>query len=341
MLARVLLPIVIATLGVLVGCTSRSDAPAADGLQPVRTGSIAGRISQPDSTPETGAHVVAAVRHRDGSLMPVESTTAEWDGRYEIDDLPPGEYLVLAEPDPQAKVERLNRHVPPPVATLYPGVPRTEPGRPVRVFEGIATEGIDIWLEPAAQRYTVSGRVSWPDGVTVENITLEYGGEGDGSNGIWEVYDPGGLFTIEGLAAGTLVLLARAESSAGPLAGLVATEVGPFPVEEVRLPLKTPGSVSGRVVFTSTPSDPPGPVRLVHTLLDLSPLYPGAESPLAPDGSFAIPHALGIYALAVDNLPPGWRVVSLSRDGRRFSAGEITVGPGEAISGLEVMVTPP
>src|SRR5262245_6274963 len=107
-------------------CTSRSGSPDASGSEARKTGSIAGRISQPDSTPETGAHVVAAVRQRDGSLAPVGSTMAAWDGRYEISGLPAGEYLVLATPDPNAKVERLNRHVPPPVPTLYPGVPSTE-----------------------------------------------------------------------------------------------------------------------------------------------------------------------------------------------------------------------
>jgi hypothetical protein len=82
------------------------------------------------------------------------------------------------------------------------------------------------------------------------------------------------------------VLLARADSSAGPLAGIVATEVGPSSVEEVRLPIGAPGAVSGRVVFTETPLNPPGPVRLVHTLLDVSALYPSEESMLAPDGAF-------------------------------------------------------
>ena len=286
---RVLTSIIVATMTLVAACTPRSDSPGSNVPEPRKTGSIAGRISQPDSTPETGAHVVAAVRQRDGSLAPVGSTMAAWDGRYEIGNLPPGDYLVLAEPGPHAKVERLNRHVPPPIATLYPGVPAGQPGRPVRVFEGVATEGIDIWLAPAAQRYSVSGRMSWPEGVTVENLTLEYGGIGDVRSGIWEVYDPGGLFTIEGLSAGTHVLVARAESSAGPLGGIVATEVGPASVEEVRLPLGKPGSVSGRVVFTITPSDPPGPVRLVHRLLDVSPLYPGEESAMAPDGSFRDP----------------------------------------------------
>jgi hypothetical protein len=112
-------------------------------------------------------------------------------------------------------------------------------------------------------------------------------------------------------------------------------------VEEVRLPLAKHGSVSGRVVFTDTPSDPPGPVRLVHRLLDVSALYPSEESAVSPDGRFAIPRAFGHYTVVVDNLPAGWRVVSLSRDDRRFSSGAITVGPGETITGLEVMVAPP
>src|SRR6185436_6911075 len=111
--ALVATPIVAAAALLAVSCTSSTKPDASGADAPRKTGSIAGRISQPDSTPETGAHVVAGVRQRDGSILPFGSTMAAWDGRYEIDGLPAGEYLVLAEPDPTAKVERLNRHIPP------------------------------------------------------------------------------------------------------------------------------------------------------------------------------------------------------------------------------------
>ncbi len=225
--------------------------------------------------------------------------------------------------------------------TLYPGVPATEPGGTVAVHEGLPTEGIDVWLMPAPQRFTVSGRVFWPDGFDVERVTIEYGGSEDVRSGVWYIDDPGGLFTLEGISRGTLMLLARAESSRGPLIGLAASDVLIGPVEEVRLQLSPPGSVSGRVIGERPL--PPGVaprVALTHMLLTVSPLYPKEGAAIDAAGRFHIPHARGAYRIDVEGLPAGWRVRRVERNGIPLADGRLVVESEARIANLEITVGP-
>ena len=80
------------------------------------------------------------------------------------------------------------------------------------------------------------------------NVVIEYGGPEDVHRGIWYVTDPGGLFTVEGASRGTYVLLARADTPNGPLIGIAATDVTNDSVQDVRLTLRPPGSIEGRIV---------------------------------------------------------------------------------------------
>lgn len=291
---------------------------------------IAGRISHPDGTPAPDAPVFAAVSDREGQRRIVAEAVSGWDGRYELANVPAGEYIVGARTNPRSDI------------TLYPGVADMPPRRTVTVFEGVAAEGIDIWLQPAPQRYAVSGRIFWPDGVAIDNLVIEYGGPASVRSGIWYVADPGGLFTIEGASAGTMVLLARADTIAGPLIGMASTEVSVAPVEEVRLTIEKPGSVEGRLVFARPL--PAGArasrVALVHTLLRVSPLYPAEDAAVDQENRFRIRSARGAYTFRVEGLPLGWRVLRVQRNGRDVTSGHVIVGPGEMVGGIELVVGP-
>jgi hypothetical protein len=293
------------------------------------TSTIAGRISLPDGTPAPEAHVVAAARQPDGSLSVVAETVTAWDGRYLLRNVPAGSLLVSA---------RRTRTGP---STTFPGVVDGDPGKAVAVIAGVPTEGIDIWLSPAPLRYSVSGRMFWPDGATVENLVIEYGDpRGERQRGIWYPDDPGGLFTIDGVSAGPLMLLARGETAASTLIGFAFTEVH-GPVEEVRLQLERAGSVEGRVLFARPlPADAAPRVVLTHTRLRVSPLFPVDESRVGADGRFRIAGVRGVYAVHVDGLPDGWRVLTVAQNGAQLEPRAITVGPDETVSGLAVTVGP-
>jgi hypothetical protein len=207
------------------------------------------------------------------------------------------------------------------------------------VFAGTATGGIDVWLEPAAQRYSISGRLFWPDGLSAENVVIEYGGPEGMHHGIWHVSDPGGLFTVEGAARGTYVLLARADTSAGPLMGIASTNVANDSVHDVRITLRQPGTIEGRVVVEGSGPDPAA-LRLTatQTLLTPSPLYPVADVAPDADGRFSIPQLLGEFTLTVRGLPSGWRVRRVTRGGTAVPDNRLTVLPGERVTAIELAI---
>jgi hypothetical protein len=321
----------------LSSCAPRSSGDDDDGGP--RTGRIAGRVIRPDGSPEPDAPVFVATRSSTAAELSIlRTTTAAFDGRYEFTNLAAGSYVLGASPDAMSAREH---YLPPSLqlaSSLFPGVPRTEPGQPVRVFEGMATEGVDIWLGPAPPRYSVSGRVFWPDAMAVEHVTIEYGAGDAVRSGIWTVGDPGGLFTIDGVSAGTLVMLARADSGEMHLRGMAATHVALGSVEDVRLTLGRPGAVEGRVVPASDLRNVSLRVRLAQRLLPTSPLFPLDEAAVGVDGRFLVSEALGEYTVEVTGLPDGWRVARVSQGARHLRDRRVVVTNGESVSGIEVFV---
>ena len=226
-----------------------------------RGSSIAGRIAEPDGIPAPDVQVFAAVRRGAGHVLLHDTRTiAEWDGRYRITGLPPGEYLVVVLPsvstDPNRMRTNAERRAPESSSatrpffepTLYPGVTSVVSAETVTVFEGIPVDGIDTWLMPG-ERHSISGRIVWPDNTIVENIVIEYANLSAQRAGLWTVPEPGDLFHITGVPRGTVVLLARADSNRGPLAGVVTTEINVDEIDDLELRLVTPGLVEGRLVY--------------------------------------------------------------------------------------------
>jgi len=138
-----------------------------------RVSSIAGRVAEPDGIPAPDVHVFAAVR-RGAQYVRLDDTRtiAEWNGRYRIAALPPGEYLIVILPsvstDPNRMRLNAERRAPESSSatrpffepTLYPGTPSVATAEIVTVFEGIPVDGIDTWLVPG-ERHSISGRISW------------------------------------------------------------------------------------------------------------------------------------------------------------------------------------
>jgi hypothetical protein len=93
---------------------------------------------------------------------------------------------------------------------------------------------------------------------------------------------------------------------------------------------------------------------LTHTRLRVSPLFPVDESRIAADGRFRIAGVRGAYAVHVEGIPDGWRVLGVIRDGAvqggtespastlrtTWATAAVTVGPDETVSGLVVTVGP-
>lgn len=331
---------VVATLLIAINLAHTSAQTGARGAR--KNGGIAGRIIHADGAAAEGARV-AVYAVRDGAPAAIVATAiSSYDGRYQVNGLPAGEFVVGVTPQRIRGFGGDSRRLSsPPVETLYPGTTDRLEAEPVEVFDGTVTEGIDVWLEPGARRYSINGRVLWPEGWAVERVVIEYGGTGDVPPGIWYVDDPGGLFTIEGASRGSYVLLARAETPGGPLIGIAATNVANDSVHDVRLTLREPGSIEGRVVVEGTAGPDPSTLRLTptQTLLTLSPLYAVADATPDSAGRFTMPHLLGQFTIAVNGLPPGWRVRRITRGGTSLADNRVTVTGGERVTGIEVVVS--
>jgi hypothetical protein len=209
-----------------------------------------GRVIDADGAAAEGARVAVYAVREGAPAAVVGTAVSSYDGRYEVSGLNAGQFVVGVTPQRTRGFGGDSRRLTTPaVETLYPGTTDRMKAQPVTVFDGTATEGIDVWLEPAAQRYSISGRLFWPDGLSVENLAIEYGGPEGVHHGVWYVSDPGGLFTVEGASRGTYVLLARADTPAGPLMGVASTNVANDSVQDVRITLRHPGTVEGRVVI--------------------------------------------------------------------------------------------
>src|SRR5262245_5847888 len=81
-----------------VPLTVREGARAVNAQLPLRRGAtLGGRVVRPDGAAAPGIEVVLA-RRRGSELIAIADTqtTTAWDGRYEMRDLPPGQYLLLA-----------------------------------------------------------------------------------------------------------------------------------------------------------------------------------------------------------------------------------------------------
>jgi hypothetical protein len=309
---------------------------------PARTSSIAGRIIQPDGAAAENARVsVYPVRDDATRRTPAGNAISSYDGRYEIRGLTAGTYVIGVTPAVATAPTPRGVARPSPVETFYPDTTHERAQR-VQLLEGVPVEGIDIWLSPAPQRYAVSGRVFLPEGIEARQLFIEYGGPDVIRRGIWFVYDPGGLFEIEGVAQGPLVMLARAETDRGTYMGVASTVISVESVQDVRIAMHRPGRIDGVVVFER--DFPQGAAGLiitpVQTLLKLSTLYPLQEVRLEPDRRFQIPDALGTYTFDIQGLPQGWRVKRVRRSGRPTPDNRIVVGAGEVVTDVEVFVGP-
>ena len=306
-----------------------------------KNATIAGRIIHADGAAAEGARVAVYALREGAPAGVVGTATSSYDGRYEVTGLPAGRFVVGVTPQRIRGYGGDSRRLTsPPVETLYPGTIDRMKAQPIAVFDGTATEGIDIWLEPAAQRYSISGRVSWPDGVDIEKFVIEYGGPESVHRGIWYVTDPGGLFTVEGASRGTYILLARADTPQGPLIGIAATDISDDSIQDVRITLRPPGRIEGRIVIEGAGGPDPSSLRVTPTqaLLTLSPLYPVTDATPDSAGRFAMPDLLGEYTIAVHGLPPGWRVRRVLRAGAASPGNHVSVLAGERVTGVDLVI---
>jgi hypothetical protein len=204
-------------LSVLLLCGCLAVPAWAQTARPERLGSIAGRVLRPDGLPQPDAEVVAATRGRDGRLrLTTWRARTAFDGQYAISGVPAGRYLVLVR-----VVGADSAGDGRPEATLFPGVPVTEPGTAVDVFDGVPVAGVDIWLQPSPRRFQVSGRVVDPTGARSRTSPSNSDTRARVPTTSGRSPIPAALHA-RSRCARPIVLRARGDSPDGPLVGVAA-----------------------------------------------------------------------------------------------------------------------
>jgi hypothetical protein len=189
---------------------------------------------------------------------------------------------------------------------------------------------------------SIAGRIIHADGTAAEGARVAVYAVRDGvaaaiAGTATSSYD--GRYEVKGLAADEYMV---GVTAMGPLVGIAATDVSVGPVEDVRVMLRTPGSMEGRIVIDAAAAKAsPRPALRVsprQLLVELSPLYPVEETAAADDGRFTLRELGGECAIVVHGLPDGWRIKRIQHNGAPLPANRIVVPPGERVTGVEVVV---
>ncbi len=240
-------------------------------IPPVPLGSIAGTVMDTTANVGVPARVVAFRRHVAG---PVDAFFAESDttGAYELDNLPPGDYYVLAMP--------VGRYAPSFYSVTGPTM-RWRQATTVSV-NGSAVAGIDIVARPipvTASGYTyIQGSVSTTAPVgrlqkaaTTLGVdgTLVYATDGTGTVTGYAVTDASGSYTISGLAPGSYTVSSDRIGYETPTSASVsATYDGSG--------APAPGTASFSLVSTTAVTDQPSAIPEQYSL---SQNYPNPFNP--------------------------------------------------------------
>ncbi len=240
-------------------------------LPPVPLGTIAGTVLDTTANVGVPARIVAFGRSGAG---PADAFFAESDtaGGYELDNLPPGDYYVLAMP--------LGRYVPSFYSLTGPTM-RWRQATTVSV-NGSAIAGIDIMVRPipvSASGYTyIQGTVSTtaPVGrlqkaaatVGVDG-TFVYATDGTGTVTGYAVTDASGSYTISGLAPGSYTVSSDRIDYETPTSTSVSAtyDASGAPV---------PGTVSFSLTSTTGVTDQPAAIPEQYSL---SQNYPNPFNP--------------------------------------------------------------
>lgn len=297
-----------------------------------RAGRISGRVTNPAGMPVPDAGVLVEGDVVSPVIAPVV-TDAE--GHYTL-DAGVGERVLVVLPNrvPSSRApDRGWRRV------FYPGTLKRSEARSVTVRAGEHVADLDI-IVPLPSAHTVTGQIVVPGGATDVGVQLL---SNFGRTLRALSFEPrDGTLRAEAIDAGYYVVWARAMDGDTALAAWQLVDVV-NDVELQPLVLVATGTVRGRVRAA------PGRVALhgattVGSVLsafgDGFEILGERDAPVAADGFFELTGVFGPRRFVVRGLPPAWEVLDIRVGGTSVLAAGITVGGGDVIDGVEVIVGP-
>jgi hypothetical protein len=306
-------------------------------LRLTRAGAVEGRVL--DSTGEALANVEVLVEGSVADVGPgARTAVTNLAGAYYIGGVMPGERVVVARQiasvPRSSDMSRMRRTV------FFPGTTSRDEAVRVSVAAGELVSGIDINL-PEHRAYTIAGSLSRrPAGAEVISVRLISRG---GKSIRTFVVSADGEFRGDEIGEGRHLLLARNGPSDTGNAGFVLLDV----FQDLRvdnLVLEPVGTIVGRVVAPSGNALPKGLGVTTRLVVD-GDEFEILGDPLVQvtaDGRFVLPGLFGSRRLVVSGLPAGWAPGGASRQGMVGRTPlEVSLDPGETVSGVEIFLTRP
>ena len=180
------------------------------GFEAYIDGKVSGRVTDRD-----GRGFNSIFLKLDGEGRRVYGHSAGEGGRFEVEGVPPGEYILYLEL--QHDDHEKNRNF------YYPGTFKREEAQAIRVGLGEKVEGLEFQLPDAYRIRTIEGRVTWGDGKPAAGVEVlllcprssKAGGFSVESGPTGTRTDEEGRFRLEGFAGGVYWIEARGSKKVG------------------------------------------------------------------------------------------------------------------------------
>jgi hypothetical protein len=316
-----------------------AQAPQAPGT------TVSGTIRRGDGTPAQGAVVMAVVstlQNGQMKLLPLGTsvrgaiTQTDETGHYQLENIPPGSFLILAGGGAQ------NREGP----NFYPGTPEVDAARPVRVTMERVT-GVDFAISRLPTLRVEGNVVNAISGEKARGATVTLTHQVLGMLTQRVAADPNGNFEFAEVFAGDYALYAS-DQSAYPqrLFTSKSIAVRDRNLEGIELRFKPSFEIAGQVTVENRPRLPnANPAMTVNAAMVGGTFTAGSS--ISPEGRFVIRDLVaGSYRFSVDRLPEDFYVKAIALDTANLlvaaleaesapsSELQITLAMGSRISGV-------
>lgn len=327
-------------------------------LRLARGATISGRIRNDAGTPMSGARVYASAYQYFNwtrRLFPVgASATTDEDGRYRLDGLPPGDYVISAVMSSTVvggRVSSPQTFSP----TYFPGTPAAEGGSLLTVSAGSELEDISFPVV-SARLATVSGTAVHASGKPITRGMVRLVATGPtaplvghavdlmGNNSFVFSNVPPGEYKLDVVSA---PFLNNGTRAGGPTdlevdeAGSMALRVSGIDIDDIAIVTNPTGAVFGRVVFEdSTPFEAgPAGMTVQGYTLSVASMRMGAIGAVNDDWTFRVAGLHDRHRFRVAGVPKGWFLKAVMLRGIDVSERGIEFQKGERVDGLEMVLT--
>jgi len=322
-----------------------------------RMGVITGRVLDDNNEPIEGVSLFALREmYFNGrrQFVPTGAPQVRTDdaGQYRLLGLAPGAYIVKAETRETWTVSASSgTQVMGYAPTYFPGTTSMIQARKVTVRLGQESINTDFALMPG-RAASISGRAVDSRGRPFQNVSVsrEIRGDDFGSFGTIATgaVAADGAFTIRNVPPGEYMLgTSTGRDSADPEVAMMPITVDGTDIDNVSLIGSGGGMVSGQIVTEegAIPAIPRLRVMVAEFATGQpSPMVLGAfrnagSSEVGQDGTFSIKGVFGRSRLRLLALPETWAVKAALHDGRDIAEAPIELRSGEALSGVQIVLT--